>query len=128
MKRPKWAVRKNLRYKVVTSLLCSPIAGAFRTNLSTSNKGTVLQYVVGEVIKSPNGVSTTKRLSCYRGIHAYKTLNGAIANKGYNDEILRVYAPKWHGPRSSSKCRAGRVYVAGVVNNRKFRLCFSYNW
>lgn len=119
VKRPKWAVTKNRRWKVVTEKLQSPINPSLRSsNFYSSDKGTILVYPVGTVVVSPNGVDSRTSLTCSNGIHAYRSLKVARANRQrILNKIIIVYAPEWFGSHSS-KTRAKKVYVSSIHRDR----------
>jgi len=120
--RPTWAIRKNRRWKVVTSNLQSQLLPSERSGIANSDCGTTIQYKIGKVKRSPNGVDVDKNVTCSRGIHAYTSLESAISNcqLGIYEKILVVYAPRWYGKKTNfsvrtRKERASQIYVSSLL-------------
>ena len=116
--KPAWVIRKNRRYKVVTADLCSVCHPSWRWNVSGNRSvGQVLQYKIGQVKRSPNGVDMNNNITCARGMHAYTDYKSA---RGYHHccgcarKIIVVYAPKWYGHYGAGKQRASQIYVSSV--------------
>ena len=128
MKKPKWAIRKNLRYKVVTLDYMSiypvmeRIPGACILGPlqfpGIKAYGEMLSYRQNTLVVSRNGVCHLHE--CCRGIHALRGLKKArqIAQNEVSFgtppvRIIRVYALKWYG--KDNKVRAERVWVGKEV-------------
>ena len=105
MKRPSWA--KVRRYKVVRR---GNLAGTY----GEIDRGSILEYSLGRITKSSNGVCRDKLHVCYRGIHARRTKNMSLEQLRVYEVVIIVYAAKWYG--KGDKQRAYKVWVGNEVS------------
>ena len=117
MKRPSWA--KVRRYKIVRR---GNLAGTYQSYIPVKqrassgeiDRGSILEYLLEKITKSPNGVCRDKLHDCCRGIHARRTKNMSLEQLRVYEVVIIVYAAKWYG--KGDKQRAYKVWVGNEVS------------